>query len=228
MTGGLLRRSIDAAAAAAGLLLLLPVGAAVALLILLREGRPVLFSQTRVGRFGRPFRIWKFRTMHAGCAGSAITAAGDRRVTATGAWLRKYKIDELPQLFNVLTGDMSLVGPRPESPRYVNPESPAWQAVLRVRPGITDPATLLFRHEEALLGRAADAEWFYRWMLLPAKLRLNVEYLNTRSLSRDLALIWLTIASSLRPSRFDPARIERAFGTKPYGYIHSVSSAVDR
>jgi len=199
-----------------------------ALFVALADGWPVLFGQMRVGRFSRRFRIWKFRTMRAGAAGSAITAAGDSRVTRTGAWLRKYKLDELPQLWNVLKGDMSLIGPRPESPQYADPASPMWQAVLQVRPGITDLASLFFRNEEVLLGGCADADSFYRSMLLPAKLRLNLQYLQTRSFAQDATLIWLTVYYSVWPGRFDPGRIQRTFGTKQYGHLHSLSSANHR
>jgi lipopolysaccharide/colanic/teichoic acid biosynthesis glycosyltransferase len=205
------QRTFDMMCAAAGLLLLAPVLAAMALVILLSDGRPVLFSQTRTGQYGSQFRIWKFRTMRAGAAGRGITAAGDNRVTPTGALMRKFKLDELPQLFNVLRGDMSLVGPRPEVPEYVDERSRIWQAVLQVPPGITDVATLVYRNEEALLGGAGDPDRFYRETLLPAKLCLSLAYMSTRSWWRDLRLIWLTIHSSLSPDRFDAGRIRRAF-----------------
>src|SRR4030095_11279768 len=161
MKGSTLRRILDALIAAAGMLLLSPVLSVLALLIVLCDGRPVLFSQIRVGRYGRRFRIWKFRTMRSGAPGLAISAAGDSRVTGIGARLRRLKLDELPQLFNVLRGDMSLIGPRPEVPEYVNSESPVWQEILQVRPGITDLATLLYRDEETLLGASLDTEVFY-------------------------------------------------------------------
>ncbi len=209
--GFTLQRAFDMTCAAAGLLLLSPIFAAVALFILLTDGRPVLFGQTRMGQYGTPFRIWKFRTMRAGAAGSSITASGDRRITPTGALLRKFKLDELPQLFNVLRGDMNLVGPRPEVPDYVDGRSRMWQAVLQVPPGITDVATLLYRDEEALLGSAEDPDRFYRETLLPSKLCLSLAYMSTRSLWRDIRLIWLTIHSSLSPGRFDAGRIRRAF-----------------
>src|SRR4029077_14920049 len=157
----------DVTCAAAGLLFLMPAMAAMAAVVLWDDGRPAFYSQTRVGRGGRPFRIWKFRSMRAGSQGSVITAAGDRRVTRAGAVLRRLKLDELPQLFNVLKGDMSLAGPRPEVPEYVELEAPVWQAVLQVRPGVTDLATLLFRHEEKLLGAARDPNTFYRETVLP-------------------------------------------------------------
>lgn len=204
-------RAFDVVCAAAGMVLLLPVFLALSIAILLDDGRPVFFSQIRIGRNGRPFRIWKFRTMRAESKGSTITASGDCRVTRTGAALRRWKLDELPQLFNVLAGHMSLVGPRPEVPQYVEPEAPAWKAVLRVRPGITDLASLMFRHEEKLLGTAQDPEAFYRESVLPAKLRLNLSYLGSRSFTRDLRLILLTIRYSLFPEGFDAARIRRAF-----------------
>ena len=205
-------RLFDVACAAAGLLLLSPVFAALAVVILCDDGAPVFFSQTRVGRRGRPFRIWKFRTMRAGSQGRVITAAGDERVTRTGAVLRRLKLDELPQLFNVLKGDMSLVGPRPEVPEYVQFEAPIWQAVLQVRPGVTDLASLLYRDEEKLLGTSRDPNTLYRDLVLPAKLVLNLAYLRSRSFWRDLRLILLTIHYSLFPERFDPDLIKRTLG----------------
>jgi lipopolysaccharide/colanic/teichoic acid biosynthesis glycosyltransferase len=225
-----LRRASDVVCGAFGLLFLSPLLAALALLILLRDGRPVLFSQMRVGQYGIQFRIWKFRTMRAGDTGRAITTAGDGRVTETGAWLRKFKLDELPQLLNVLRGDMSLVGPRPEVPEYVNARSPMWQAVLQVRPGITDLATLVYRNEEELLEAFSDADRFYREAVLPAKLGLNLAYIRTRSFWQDMRLIWLTVRYSLSPERFTPARIRRAFiaGTDYGGHLHSVSPTIDR
>ena len=210
----LLSRFFDATAAATGLLLLMPVLVVLAIIIFLRDGSPVLLSQTRVGRNGEPFRIWKFRTMRAGSRGSAVTAAGDQRVTRAGAVLRRFKLDELPQLFNVLKGDMSLVGPRPEVPEYVQLEAPIWQAVLQVRPGVTDLATLLYRDEETLLGTSGDPNELYRETVLPAKLMLNLGYLHSRSFPRDLKLIVLTIRYSLFPEHFDPELIKRTLGTE--------------
>jgi len=205
-------RLFDAPCAAAALLLLLPVLPVLAVLILLDDGRPILFSQLRVGRKGKLFRIWKFRTMRAGSRGNTITAAGDSRVTRIGAVLRGFKLDELPQLFNVLRGDMSLVGPRPEVPEFVRFEAPIWQVVLQVRPGVTDLATLLFRNEEKLLATATDPPAVYQETILPAKLMLNVTYLRSRSFWRDLKLIYLTVHYSLFPRRFDPNLIKRTAG----------------
>jgi lipopolysaccharide/colanic/teichoic acid biosynthesis glycosyltransferase len=146
-------------------------------------------------------------------SGAAVTAAGDARITPLGAALRKYKLDELPQLFNVLRGEMSLVGPRPEVPEYVRFEAPIWQSVLQVRPGITDLASLMYRDEEALLYGAPDASAFYRQDVLPAKLALNLMYLSRRTLRRDIWLILLTIRYSLFPKAFDPGLIQRTFET---------------
>jgi lipopolysaccharide/colanic/teichoic acid biosynthesis glycosyltransferase len=202
----------DKAAAAAGLAVLTPVFLLIAMAILLDDGPPVFFTQTRVGKGGRPFRIWKFRTMRDGVRGSTITAAGDRRITGMGAILRKLKLDELPQLLNVLRGEMSLVGPRPEVPEYVQLETPAWQRVLQVPPGITDPASLLYRDEEEILGASRDPVALYREQVLPAKLLLNLAYLRSRSFLRDLRLILLTIRYSLFPTRFDPDLLKRTFG----------------
>lgn len=207
-----LPRLFDAACAGTGLLLILPVLAGIAILILLDDGPPIFFSQTRVGRNGKSFRIWKFRTMRANSRGSAITAAGDHRVTPVGAALRKFKLDELPQLFNVVKGEMSLVGPRPEVPEYVQIEAPAWRAVLQARPGITDLASLLYRDEERILAASGDPQVLYRERVLPAKLRLNLAYLRARSFWQDLRLIYLTIRYSLWRERFNPDLIQRTFG----------------
>jgi lipopolysaccharide/colanic/teichoic acid biosynthesis glycosyltransferase len=141
-----------------------------------------------------------------------ITAAGDDRITSAGVRLRKYKLDELPQLWNVLKGDMSLVGPRPEVPEYVQLEAAEWQVVLQVRPGITDLATLLYRDEELMLRASGNPDKFYREKALPAKLLLNVFYLVSRSFWRDLKLIVLTIRSSLFAANLDAELLKRTFG----------------
>jgi len=205
-------RSFDVTCAAAGLLILMPVLIALAVLILWKDGPPIFFGQTRVGRKGKLFRIWKFRTMRTGGKGSLVTAAGDARVTQIGSVLRRFKLDELPQLFNVLKGDMSLVGPRPEVPECVRFEAPIWQAVLQVRPGVTDLATLLYRDEEALLGKSSDPEAMYRETVLPAKLALNLVYLQSKCFWRDLRLLYLTVRYSLFPARLDADLIRRTVG----------------
>jgi lipopolysaccharide/colanic/teichoic acid biosynthesis glycosyltransferase len=204
-------RLFDVLFSIAGLILLMPIFAVLALLIIRDDGLPVFFSQTRVGRLGKPFRIWKFRTMSAGSQGSVITAAGDARVTRVGVALRKCKLDELPQLLNVLKGDMRMVGPRPEVPEYVQLEAPIWQAVLQVRPGITDLASLLYRDEEKILRASGDPNTFYRESVLPRKLLLNLAYLRSRSFWRDLRLIFMTIRYSLFPETFDTDLTKRTF-----------------
>ena len=225
-------RPVDLACAVAGLVLLTPLLAAIALLILWNDGPPVLFRQVRVGLNGKHFSIWKFRTMRAGIPGRAITATGDRRVTRVGAFLREFKLDELPQLLNVLKGDMSLIGPRPEVPDYVQYDHPQWLAVLQVKPGITDLATLLHRNEEEILGASADPSTFYRDSVLPAKLRLNLAYLRSRSLWLDLKLIFLTIRYSIFPDQFDAHQVMKAFGIgagiNDGEYLHSLSCPLDR
>ena len=205
-------RVVDISVSALALLLFMPLLFALSALILIADGPPILYSQTRVGRKGKLFRIWKFRTMRPHGRGALITATGDNRVTPVGAVLRKLKLDELPQLLNVLKGDMSLIGPRPEIPEFVSMGAPIWQAVLQVRPGVTDLATLLFRDEERMLGATTDPIAFYRETVLPAKLVLNLGYLQYRSFGRDLKLLVLTVAYSFFPKAFDSDRIERTVG----------------
>lgn len=187
-----------------------PALLAIALAVRWWDGRPVFFRQERIGRGGRPFRLWKFRTMSNRNEGTAITASGDPRVTRLGRWLRAYKLDELPQLWNVARGDMSLIGPRPEVPCYVDAASPVWQAVHRVRPGVTDLATLVYRDEERILAAFTDPERGYREAVLPAKLKLNLEYLERRSALTDLKLLALTVRYSLLPRGFDAERVKRS------------------
>ena len=198
-------------AVTAGLLLLLPLFAVVAGAIVLTDGRPVFFLQTRVGRGGRRFQIVKFRTMKTGLKGTRITAESDRRITRVGRLLRNYKLDELPQLWNVLRGDMAVVGPRPEVPDFVDPNEPGWQSVLAVKPGITDLATLIFRNEEDVLAKADDTEDYYRRVLLPAKLQLNQHYLQNATLLSNIKLVFLTLRFSFFPSGFDADSIKRSF-----------------
>ncbi len=199
-----LPRWLEVILAAGGLLVLSPLMAAAALAVKLSSPGPILFRQRRVGRHGRPFVLLKFRSMRRG-EGLAITAAGDQRITTVGRWLRKSKVDELPELWNVLVGEMSFVGPRPEVPRYVDLEDPLWRRVLSARPGLTDPVTLELRNEEALLATVEDeADVFYRQALLPYKLAGNARYLASRTAVSDMALIWTTVLGVLRPSRQPP------------------------
>jgi lipopolysaccharide/colanic/teichoic acid biosynthesis glycosyltransferase len=165
--------------------------------------------QERMGRNFRPFRIIKFRTMAAGSEreGPFITVCGDNRITRLGRFLRKYKIDELPQLINVLKGDMSLVGPRPEVKKYVGLFRSDYEKLLTVRPGITDPASLQYSDEEGLLSLAGNWEEDYLRRILPAKIRLSSEYVDNHGVVTDIKLILKTI---LRASGADPASRLRA------------------
>jgi lipopolysaccharide/colanic/teichoic acid biosynthesis glycosyltransferase len=192
------KRGLDAVASAAGLLLLSPVLAVVAVAVKASSPGPVLFRQERVGRGGVPFQLLKFRTMRVGGTGPQVTAAGDRRVTGTGRFLRRYKIDEFPQLVNVLRGDMSLVGPRPEVRRYVERFADDYARILAVRPGITDLAAIEYRNEEAILAQASDPEAAYVESVLPAKIRLYDQYLRSMSLSTDLTILARTFWAILR------------------------------
>lgn len=193
------KRLFDLLAAAAGMLLLWPVFLAVACWIKLDSPGPVFFRQERVGRHGAPFRIFKFRTMRTDSERKGqITVGADPRVTRSGQWLRHYKIDELPQLLNVLSGDMSLVGPRPEVPRYVAmyPRE-VRELVLSVPPGITEWASILYKEENVVLGRAADPERAYVEEILPIKLDYYLRYVKTRSMAEDLRIIVRTIGAIL-------------------------------
>jgi lipopolysaccharide/colanic/teichoic acid biosynthesis glycosyltransferase len=202
-----MRRIVDFLAALLALAILAPVLAGIAIAVWMSDGSPILFLQARVGRDGRRFQILKFRTMRPDVSGGSITVAGDRRITRVGRWLRKFKLDELPQFFNVLRGDMSLIGPRPEVPEYVELSNPVWREVLAVRPGITDLATLAYRDEEHLLSSAADSDVYYRSVVLPAKLNLNLRYGRSRCVTADVKLLWMTMHYSLRPARFDRDRV---------------------
>jgi len=198
MTGAM-KRGFDLAASLLGVLLLGPLLSAVALCIRVCDGSPVFFRQVRVGRGGTPFRIWKFRTMVPGAEsrGALLTVGGDGRITPTGMRLRRWKIDELPQLFNVLDGSMSLVGPRPEVARYVARYSPEQRRVLDMVPGITDPASIRYRDESKLLARAGNPEEYYIRVLLPEKIRLNLEYGKIATISRDIRVILKTLIPRL-------------------------------
>jgi lipopolysaccharide/colanic/teichoic acid biosynthesis glycosyltransferase len=195
------KRLFDISIAAAGLLLLLPVLLALSLWIRVDSPGPVFFRQERVGRHGVSFRIHKFRTMKAGAQGLPLTVGDDPRITRAGAWLRRTRLDELPQLIDVLVGDMSLVGPRPEVPRYVAHYPPALrERALSVRPGLTDPATLEALDEARQLAQAADPERAYIEVILPAKLERAVAYAEQATLWSDLAVLAGTVRRLTRPS----------------------------
>ena len=192
------KRALDIVASALGLLVLGPVMAICALAVKASSQGPVLFRHRRVGRRGRTFELLKFRTMADRAAGAQITSAGDPRITRVGRVLRRYKLDELPQLMNVLRGDMSLVGPRPEVKRYVDLFPREYERILEVRPGITDFAAIEYRDEEQILARSADPERAYVEEILPAKIRLYERYLAEASFATDVRLIFRTIGAILR------------------------------
>jgi lipopolysaccharide/colanic/teichoic acid biosynthesis glycosyltransferase len=190
------KRLLDLLGAGLGLLLLAPLLVGIAVWIKLDSRGPVFFRQLRVGRFGAPFRIHKFRTMRADAPalGPQLTVGADPRITRAGGFLRRHKLDELPQLLDVIAGTMSLVGPRPEVPRYVALYPAALRdKVLSVRPGITDPASIAYRDESALLAAASDPERVYVEQVMPAKLRFAAQYVEQRSLAGDLRLIGATL-----------------------------------
>ncbi|MCW2778100.1 MAG: putative sugar transferase [Frankiales bacterium] len=176
------------------LVLLAPVLLVTALVVLSLSGRPVLFHQERVGREGVPFSLWKFRTMAVAAEGSPLTRAADPRVTRPGRWLRAHRLDELPQLYNLLRGDMSFVGARPEVAALLCWDDPRQRALLRERPGVTDPASLAFRDEADLLAGQTDPERYYREVLRPAKVRLSVEYQARRTWRTDATVLRRTAA----------------------------------
>ena len=190
-----MKRFFDIVASGLGLIMLSPLFLIVAIWIKLDSPGPVFFRQVRVGRYNKDFRIFKFRTMRVGSdKGSQITIGGrDPRVTRAGYWLRKFKIDELPQLINVFIGDMSLVGPRPEVRRYVDLYTPEQMHVLDVRPGITDAASIKFRNESEFLKQVDDPEKHYIEVIMPMKLDLYLQYVNCHSFKGDIRLILETL-----------------------------------
>ena len=191
-----LKRCLDVAGASVLLLVLSPLLAAAAVAVRCSGPGPILFRQARIGFGGKPFHILKFRTMRIGKdPGPLVTGAGDPRVTRVGRVLRRWKLDELPQLVNVLRGEMSFVGPRPEVPRYVDMFAETYRELLVVRPGITDLASVAFRNEEALLGQSPNAEELYVSEILPRKLALSQAYVRQRSLGLDARLIARTVAA---------------------------------
>jgi lipopolysaccharide/colanic/teichoic acid biosynthesis glycosyltransferase len=201
-----LRRLIDVTVAGMLLLMLAPLLAVLALLVRATSPGPALFRQTRIGRNGRPFVLLKVRTMHADAVriGPAITCGKDPRITPLGGWLRRTKFDELPQLWNVFRGDMSLVGPRPEVPHYVARYTAAQRAVLRVRPGLTDPASLAWADEAATLATFPDPNRAYAEMVMSQKLALSLAYLERRSVWSDLVVVMRTaahVARAVLPAR---------------------------
>jgi lipopolysaccharide/colanic/teichoic acid biosynthesis glycosyltransferase len=190
---GALNRAVDIFCAAAGLFLLSPLFCVIAVGIKLNDGGPIFYKQVRVGRSFRRFRVRKFRSMVAGAdRNGLLTAPGDSRLTRVGRLLRQYKLDELPQLFNVLKGEMQLVGARPEVERYVQMFHSQYAVILLERPGITDPASLAYRHEDKIFS-ADRMEEHYVEEILPAKLKLSLDYQRRRNLLSDFRILLQTV-----------------------------------
>lgn len=216
------KRAFDLVGAGLGVLLLAPLLGLLALLVKAEDGGPALFKQERVGYRGRRFRIWKFRTMvpDAETRGSSVTPRGDPRVTRIGAWLRRLKLDELPQLFNVLAGDMSLVGPRPDVPRYVDRYGAPERRVLELVPGMTDEAAIRYLSEDAMLAAAPEPERHYLETIAPGKIRISLAYAARATVWTDLRVILATLrylywrSTAARPSaplgRVDSAEVPDA------------------
>lgn len=190
----ILKYLFDRVMAFVGLLFLWPILLVVAILIRVKmPGGPVIFTQKRVGRGGRLFTMYKFRSMTVGHGGSSVSVAGESRITPLGAKLRHYKLDELPELWNVLIGDMSFVGPRPDVPGYADQLQGDDREVLQLRPGITGPASLKYRDEEELLARQADPQKYNDEVIFPDKVRINRYYLHHYSFAKDIEMIFCTV-----------------------------------
>ena len=191
----MLKRAMDVLVSVVGLLVLSPAWILAAFLVYREDPGPVIYKSSRVGRNGKEFRMWKFRTMvqNADRIGGPSTAADDPRLLKSSRTLRKYKLDEVPQLVNVLKGEMSIVGPRPEVRVYTDMYSPEERALLTVRPGITDRASIRFRNEGEILRGAADPEQAYMEKIRPEKIRLGLEYIKRRSLREDVAIMFATV-----------------------------------
>jgi len=190
-----LPHGVEVVLALLGLALTAPLWIVAAILVAASSPGPILFRQERIGRNGIPFTLYKFRTMRIAQGGLQVTARDDARVTSVGRLLRLMKLDEWPELWNVALGDMSLVGPRPEVPRYVKFDDPLWQQIFHVRPGLTDPVAVYLRNEEELMSRVeGDRERFYVQTLLRYKLQGNLAYLKRRTWRSDIAMLFKTIA----------------------------------
>ena len=198
----MVKRAFDIAASLVVLAVLAPFFPLLTITIKLDSKGPVFFRQQRVGRGGRPFVMLKFRTMAVGSSAQGeVSVKDDPRITRVGRWLRRSKVDELPTVLNVLRGDMSIVGPRPEVPRYVALYTAEQREVLSVRPGITDFGTLVFNDEADILGSGPDAEQIYVERVLPEKLALNLEYIKRRSMAVDIAIIFKTLLLMVKRNR---------------------------
>lgn len=201
-------RMFEVIMALCGLFLVSPIMLIAAIIVKLHSNGPVIFRQKRVGLYGQEFTLFKLRTMVIGTKGSLVTASNDGRVTPIGRVLRRSKIDELPELFNVLRGDMSFVGPRPEVPEFVDLGDPQWQEILEHRPGITDPVTLRLRNEEKLLAQVIDKEGYYREIVQPYKLRGYLRFIRNKSWKTDIRIIGRTLKAVALPRSAIPPTIE--------------------
>jgi len=198
------KRVFDLVVSAIGLLVCAPFLPLVALAVRLDSEGPVFFLQERIGTGFRPFPVLKLRTMTDRVSGAAITCGADPRITRVGRVIRRFKLDEVPQLWNVFRGDMSLVGPRPEVREHVALYVEDYKLVLSVRPGITDPASIAYRSEAELLGTAKDPETYYRHVVLPEKIRMSREYLIKANLRTDFAVLMRTLVACLAPHDLRP------------------------
>ena len=189
-----LKYVFDRVVSTIGLVILSPLLFVTAIMIkILMPGGPVIFKQKRIGRNGREFVMYKFRSMVVGHSGSSISVAGESRITPFGAILRRYKIDELPELWNVMTGEMSFVGPRPDGPGYADKLKGAERAILQLRPGITGPASLKYRDEEELLATVKDPQKYNDEIIFPDKVRINLYYMKHYSFVDDIKMILCTV-----------------------------------
>lgn len=190
-----MKRLFDITASVFGIIILSPLFIFIGLWVGLSSKGGIFYTQTRVGKNNKDFKLYKFRSMRVNSDKQGLLTVGskDSRITKAGYFIRKYKIDELPQLFNVFLGDMSFVGPRPEVRRYVDMYNQEEMKVLKVRPGITDPASIKYRNENDLLSSASNPEEYYIQHIMPDKLRINIEYINTQNFFKDLRIIFQTI-----------------------------------
>jgi len=192
-----MKRILDSVAAFFGLLIALPIIGLITISVKIVMGSPVFFCQSRVGRNGELFTLYKFRSMTSDHKGNSITVKGEVRITPLGNLLRKYKLDELPELWNILKGDMSFVGPRPDVPEYIAKLVGEERLILRLRPGLTSPASLKYVNEEELVALANDPQSYYNEVIWPDKVRMNLEYCKSRRLLGDLIIVMNTISKLL-------------------------------
>ncbi len=203
-----LPRGVEVILAITGLVVTAPLWLLAAILIKLDSRGPILFRQARMGRNRKLFTLLKFRSMYITNDGALVTAAGDNRISKVGRILRRTKIDELPELWNIVRGEMSIVGPRPEVPELVDLNNPLWEEILEVNPGLTDPVTLQLRNEEELLAHANDREDFYKNILQPYKLRGYAHFVKNRTWKKDVNIIFRTMKAIVFPGTVTQPTVE--------------------